>query len=83
VKKWKEGGEYCIMRSIITCTLHLILLRRSSQGGCDGRDMGEMRSAYRNLVGKLGGDHSEDQGVRVKIMDWIHLAQDRYQWVIC
>jgi len=34
-RKWQEAGEDCIMRSFITCTLHQILLRCSSQGGCD------------------------------------------------
>jgi len=26
VRKWRETGEYCIMRIFITCALHEILL---------------------------------------------------------
>jgi hypothetical protein len=32
-----EGGEDCIMRSFVTCTIHQVLLGRSNQGGWDGR----------------------------------------------
>jgi hypothetical protein len=55
--------------------------------------MGEMRNAYKILVGKLEGkNHLEDQGIDGKtvrtdlmkrgweVVDWLHLAQDKEQW---
>jgi uncharacterized protein YjcR len=57
--------------------------------------MGETRNAYKFFVQSLnGGEHSEDLGVDVKIIlkwilrelgwkvvNWIHLAQDRDQYI--
>jgi hypothetical protein len=49
LKKWQEAGEYCVMRSIITCTIYQILSGKSNQGmrlaGHVAR-MGDVRSAY-------------------------------------
>jgi hypothetical protein len=56
--------------------------------------MGEIRNAYKILVGNLKGrDHSEDLGVEAtiilewmlmgigwKVMVWIYVVQDKNQW---
>jgi hypothetical protein len=38
-EEWQEGGEDCIMRSLVTCTLHQMLLGGSNQGVLAGRVM--------------------------------------------
>jgi len=60
-RKWRETGEDCIMRSFIICTLHQILFGRSNQGGLvEGHEahIGDMRNAYKILVGKSEGTRS-------------------------
>jgi len=52
-RKWREAGEDCIMRSFVTCT-HQILcdkIKGMRWAGHVAR-MGNMRNAYKMLVGK-------------------------------
>jgi hypothetical protein len=51
---WQEAGEFCIMRDLITCTHRLVKsrgIRWMGHVAC----MGDMRNAYRILVGKPEG----------------------------
>jgi hypothetical protein len=42
--------------------------------------MGEMRNAYKILVGKPEGKKPLGRRLGLKGVDWIHLAQDRDRW---
>jgi hypothetical protein len=57
-RKWREAGEDCITRSFINCTLHHILLEATKLTmrwtGHFAR-IGEIRNAYKILVGKPEG----------------------------
>jgi hypothetical protein len=58
--KKEEGGKNCIMRSSIGCTpphiIRMIKLRIRWAGHLES--MGEMRNAYKILVGQDEGDRS-------------------------
>jgi len=93
--KWQEAGEDFIMRGFITCNtspnfIRMIKSRRMRWPGRVAR-MGEMRTAYEILVGKLErkrplGKHRfrREDNIRMDLrqtgwetVDWIHLTQDR------
>jgi hypothetical protein len=50
--------------------------------------MREMRSAYKNFIGKLGGHRRRwKDNIRIRLreiwwegVDWMHLGQNREQW---
>jgi hypothetical protein len=90
-KKWQEAGEDCIMRSFITLQQTIIRviksrrMRRAGHGAC----MGEVRNAYKILVGKpqekrpfedLDNIRMNPRRIGWDSVDWIHLAQNRDQW---
>jgi hypothetical protein len=77
-KKWPESGEHSITTIFITCTLHQMLfkvikswrMRWAGNVAC----LGEMRNAYKILVGESEGkrDHLEDVDVDGNItLEWI------------
>jgi len=74
--KWRETGEDCVLRSIITCTLRQILLEWSNQGEWDWRDIyhagetWEMHTIF--WLEKLKRrDHSKDVDIGDIVLEWI------------
>jgi hypothetical protein len=70
--KWQETVEDCMVRNFITCTLHQMLIKSGRWAGhvaC----IGEMRNAYKILVGKPAGkSYSEDLDVDGRIvLEWV------------
>jgi hypothetical protein len=88
----EEVAEGCIMRSFITCT-RVIISRRMKWNGRVAR-MGEMRNAFRFLVGKreekrplrrprCRWEGNVDMYFREtgwEDVDWLHLGKDRDRW---
>jgi len=94
--RWQGSGDNYIMRGLIICTRHPILIGWSNREEWGGRSRGEgeRRGVYTILVGKPEGKRPpgrprlrwEDnnkidiQEVGCGGMDWIDLAQNRDSW---
>jgi hypothetical protein len=54
--EWREGGENCIMRSFMICTLRQVLIpmifKEYEMGGARSTN-GEKRNTFRLLLGKI------------------------------
>jgi hypothetical protein len=91
-KNWRETGEDCIMKSFITCSLHIYIYiyirainkRRMRWTGHAARTE-EIRNAYTFWSENLkGGDHMEDLGVHEKIiLEWILGRYGARVWTGC
>jgi len=96
-RKWQEAGEDCIMRSFVTCTLIIYYygdqVKEDERDGNVARMEGI--NAYKNLVGepeakrRLGRrSYRREDNIKIDLreigwegVEWIHLAQDKYQWL--
>jgi hypothetical protein len=83
-RKWREAGEHCIMRSFITCMLHINIIRviksKKTRGAVHVERMGEIINLHNLLVGKSGAKKTLG---RLHVDRMIMLERILGKWVGC